>query len=129
MEDLRKKDLITYYRYKRTFLLVDEWGFYTLLLFLYFYNVSYLLIASILLYGGTGIYTSYKNLEKLEKYLVSIDQETYLYRDVYELGLELSKSIQNYFSQSRIPVIMRKPVVEQHVNPEQTVERSSEIAK
>lgn len=123
MEDLRKKDLITYYRYKRTFLLVDEWGFYTLLLFLYFYNVSYLLIASILLYGGTGIYTSYKNLEKLEKYLVSIDQETYLYRDVYELGLELSKSIQNYFSQSRIPVILRKPVVEQ------PVETSSEIPK
>lgn len=123
MEDLRKKDLITYYRYKRTFLFVDKWGFYTLLLFLYFYNVSYLLIASILLYGGTGIYTSYKNLEKLEKYLVSIDQETYLYRDVYELGLELSKSIQNYFSQSRIPVILRKPVVEQ------PVETSSEIPK
>lgn len=124
MEDLRKKDLITYYRYKRTFLFVDEWGFYTLLLFLYFYNVSYLLIGSILLYGGTGIYTSYKNLEKLEKYLVSIDQETYLYRDVYELGLELSKSIQNYFSQSRIPAILKKPIVEQ-----QPVETSSEFAK
>ena len=103
--ELRKKDLITYYRYKRTFLMTDEWGLYLLLLFLHYFNFSTILILSILVYGGTGIYTSYKNLEKLEKQLVPIDQDTFLYQDVVTTTSWIAESVYHYLS--RQPIFVR----------------------
>lgn len=83
--DLRKKDLILYYRYKRIFLYLDEWGLYVLMSILYLQQVSLLIILPIMLYGGIGIYTSYKNLEMIESKITGIDQEIYAYHDLYSL--------------------------------------------
>lgn len=107
--DIRKKDMITFYRYKRTFLLVDKWGLYVLLLFLYFYNVTFLLITPIMIYGGTALYTSYKNLERIEKQITLLDQEIFLGRDLVSATIFFAKIVQDYFShERRIPSILRK---------------------
>jgi hypothetical protein len=104
--EIRKKDLITFYRYKRTFLLIDEWSFYILLLVLY-YNISAWVILGIMFYGGTGIYTSYKNLEKIEKQIVSIDQDIYLIQDTIHEVIRFSKLVMDYFSQRRQNIFSR----------------------
>ena len=93
--DLRKKDLIAYYRYKRSFLFLDEWGFYILLVLLHLQNVSLFIIMPIMLYGGIGIYTSYKNLETIEAKITGFEQEIYAYNDLYGLVKKLNKTLQN----------------------------------
>ena len=43
----------------------------------------------IMLYGGIGIYTSYKNLESIEAKITGFDQEIYAYNDLYGLVKKL----------------------------------------
>jgi hypothetical protein len=95
---IRKKDLIQFYKYKRTFLLVDEWSFYLLLVFLHFYGMTLFIITPILFYGSLAIYTSYKNLDKIEKQIVSCDQEIIAVKDGYMLGLQLLTQSIDYFT-------------------------------
>jgi hypothetical protein len=100
-QNIRSKELITFYRYKRTFLLIDEWGLYFLLIGLFYTGFPMWLISSIMLYGGSAVYTSYKNLDKIEQQIIPIDQEIHAFRDLGFATLEISKQIQNYFSQER----------------------------
>jgi len=58
-------------------------------------------------YGGTGIYTSYKNLEKIEKQIVSIDQDIYLIQDTIHEVIRFSKLVMDYFSQRRQNIFSR----------------------
>lgn len=105
----RAKDLITLYRYKRSFLMIDEWGLYFLLIGLFYTGFPMWLISSILLYGGVAIYTSYKNLDKIEQQIVPVDQEIHAFRDLGFATIELAKQFQEYFSQQRqIPSNLRK---------------------
>jgi hypothetical protein len=46
-----------------------------------------------MLYGGIGIYTSYKNLESIEAKITGFDQEIYAYNDLYGLIKKLNKTI------------------------------------
>jgi hypothetical protein len=97
----RTKDLITLYRYKRTFLMIDEWGLYFLLIGLFYTGFPMWLISSILFYGATAIYTSYKNLDKIEQQIVPVDQEIHALRDIAYATLVAFKQIQDYFSMER----------------------------
>jgi hypothetical protein len=92
----RTKDIITLYKYKRIFLMIDEWGFYFLLLGLFYTGFPFWLISSILFYGGVAIYTSYKNLDKIESFIVPADQEIHALRDITYASYELGKQIYDY---------------------------------
>ena len=100
-EITRKKDLITFYRYKRTFLLVDEWAFYLLLVFFHFYGMTLFVTAPVLVYGALGTYTSYKNLDKIEKLIVSTDQEILAVKDGYQLASQLFHQTIDYLTRKQ----------------------------
>jgi hypothetical protein len=109
----RTKDLILLYRYKRTFLMIDEWGLYFLLIGLFYNGFPVWLISSIMFYGGVAVYTSYKNLDKIEQQIVPVDQEIHSLRDIGMATLEFARQVQEYFSQERqIPQILRQKPVE-----------------
>jgi hypothetical protein len=97
-DNLTKEDIIKFYKYKRDFLFYDEWGFYFLLLFMYKYSYPYWIIFPILFYGGSAIYTSYSNLDKIEKYIVPIDQDVYIFTPSI---VNFMKDIKSYFSMKR----------------------------
>lgn len=72
-----EKTLILYYLIKRSFIFFDEWMFYYILLKLYnkkYYKITF----TVLVYGLCCIYTSYKNIDKVEKNIISIDQDIFL---------------------------------------------------
>lgn len=91
--NISNKELIRFYQFKRTVLFFDEWGFYLLLVALYQYSFPILLILPILFYGGGAIFTSYVNLNKVESEIIKIDQEIYVFKDLfvhlYQLNLEM----------------------------------------
>jgi hypothetical protein len=117
----RTKDLILLYRYKRTFLMIDEWGLYFLLIGLFYNGFPVWLISSIMFYGGVAVYTSYKNLDKIEQQIVPVDQEIHSLRDIGMATLEFARQVQEYFSQERqIPQILRQKPFE-NVVPATTV--------
>ncbi len=58
--------LLQYYLFKRIFLFFDEWMFYALMIYC-FWKKLWIPLAVSLLFGVCAIYTSYKNLESLEK--------------------------------------------------------------
>jgi hypothetical protein len=89
--EIRRKDLILFYRTKRFFLFMDEWLFYFLLVFMYHYGFTFFLILPIMIYGSIGIYTSYKNLDLIENKIAPIQQEIYAYQDMYS-GYKFVKS-------------------------------------
>jgi len=68
-----EQSLIVYYIVKRSFLFLDEWLFYYALYKLY-KNKYYRMLFSVFLYGISCIYTSYKNIDKIEKRIVTVDQ-------------------------------------------------------
>jgi hypothetical protein len=79
MDDDNKSYWIKFYKIKRIMLMIDEWGFYFLLLFLYQQSYAYWLILSILFYGGSAIYTSYSNLNKLERLIIPVEQDIWIW--------------------------------------------------
>lgn len=85
MDVARTKDLIQFYKSKRLFLFLDEWGFYLLLVGMHYLGFSALLILPILFYGSVGIYTSYKNLDLIEQKIIPLEQEIYAFKDLYSL--------------------------------------------
>lgn len=95
--NLTKSKLILFYRYKRTFLLFDEWGFYILLLFMYKYMFPYWIIFPVLFYGGTALYTSYTNLDKIEQRIVNIRQDIYILNDTISDMFSFLINIKDYF--------------------------------
>ena len=96
--EVKRKDLIAFYKYKRTFVLIDEWGLYFLLIFLYYNSFPKSLIMAILFYGGTALYTSYKNLNKIEQQIVPLDQEIFAVRDVMMLLSDSRKNSLVYWT-------------------------------
>lgn len=69
--------LVKYYFLKRLFLFLDEWLFYIMLYKLYS-DKYYKPFVIILLYGLGCLLTSYKNISKIEKHIINIDQELYI---------------------------------------------------
>lgn len=71
------QSILTYYVVKRSFLFLDEWLFYYTLFKLYkykYYKMFYLIMA----YGISCLYTSYKNIDKLEHQMINIKQTVWL---------------------------------------------------
>jgi len=66
-------DLIIFYLIKRIFLFFDEWFFYIMLYILY-RKKCYKLIPFIITFGGICIYTSYVNINMLEKSIIDLPQ-------------------------------------------------------
>lgn len=85
IDNIRKKELIQYYQSKRLFLFLDEWGFYLLLVGMHYFGFSFFLILPIMIYGSIGLYTSYKNLDKIENKIIPLQQDIYAYQDLYAL--------------------------------------------
>ena len=83
--DVRKKDLIQYYQKKRLFLFLDEWGFYLTMILMHGFGFSMIFTIPIFLYGSIALYTSYKNIDKLESLIVPIEQDLFAYKDLYAL--------------------------------------------
>lgn len=71
------KEITNYYTIKRTFLFFDEWLFYYVLYKLY-REKYYRMWLPVMLYGLSCIYTSYKNIDKIEKRILPIDQIVWL---------------------------------------------------
>lgn len=84
-EVIRKKDLIQFYQKKRLFLYLDEWGFYIFLVAMHCLGISSIIIGPVLIYGSIALYTSYKNLDKIERKIIPIEQDIYAYQDLYSL--------------------------------------------
>ncbi|ARF12426.1 hypothetical protein Klosneuvirus_5_96 [Klosneuvirus KNV1] len=71
------RSVLTYYVVKRSFLFLDEWLFYYALFKLYknqYYKMFYLIMA----YGISCLYTSYKNIDKIEHQMINIKQTIWL---------------------------------------------------
>lgn len=71
------RSVLTYYVVKRSFLFLDEWLFYYALYKLYknrYFKMMYFIMA----YGISCLYTSYKNIDKIEQRLISIKQTIWL---------------------------------------------------
>lgn len=94
MEQSQSQSLIIYYTVKRSFLCLDEWLFYYTLYKLY-KNKYYRMLFIILLYGASCIYTSYKNIDKIEKQIVNVDQIIWL---TDRPPIELIQLVFKYFS-------------------------------
>lgn len=84
-EVIRKKDLIQFYQQKRSYLFLDEWGFYLLLVLMHHVGISLLIIFPVFIYGSIALYTSYKNIDLIESRIVPVQQEIYCYKDIYSL--------------------------------------------
>lgn len=95
---VRKKDLIQFYKYKRMYLFLDEWGFYLVLVLMHHIGISLFIIFPVLVYGSLALYTSYKNIDLIESKIVPVQQEIYSYRDLYWL---LKLAI-NYYNRNQI---------------------------
>jgi len=83
--DVRKKDLIQFYQKKRLFLFLDEWGFYFTMILMHGFGFSMIFTIPIFLYGSIALYTSYKNIDKVESLIVPIDQDLFSYKDLFSL--------------------------------------------
>lgn len=66
-------DIIVYYFIKRMFLFLDEWLWY-LALFLLFVRKQYYLVIIVLIAGFGCIYTSYHNLDLIEREILLVEQ-------------------------------------------------------
>jgi len=71
------RSVLTYYVVKRSFLFLDEWLFYYALFKLYknkYFKMFYFIMA----YGISCLYTSYKNIDKVEQQMINIKQTIWL---------------------------------------------------
>jgi hypothetical protein len=98
---LKKSELIRFYRYKRTFLYLDEWAFYMILIFMYIHSFPFLIVGTVLFYGSSALYTSYVNLDKLEKMIVPLDQNIYIFENKVGDMIRFLIQVKDYFSTSR----------------------------
>jgi len=71
------QSVLTYYVIKRSFLFLDEWLFYYALYKLY-KNKYYKMLYFIMVYGISCLYTSYKNIDKIEQQMINIKQTIWL---------------------------------------------------
>lgn len=79
------QDIIIYYLIKRLFLFCDEWLFYTFL-YLLLIRQNYKIIILISSYGLSCIYTSYYNIDLIEKNILDVNQKIFLYHgSVFDL--------------------------------------------
>jgi len=69
--------LLYFYLAKRLFLFMDEWLFYFTLYKLYT-GKHYYILAIVLMYGMSCIYTSYSNIEKIEYDITGITQSIWI---------------------------------------------------
>lgn len=65
--------LVVYYTIKRTFIFFDEWLMYYVLYKLYI-KKYYRIMMMVFLYGISCLYTSYKNINKIESKLINVKQ-------------------------------------------------------
>lgn len=70
--------MLIYYITKRIFLFIDEWLFY-LTLFMIYRNKWYKLLPIVILYGISCIYTSYSNIDKIERLIADVPQSIFLF--------------------------------------------------
>jgi hypothetical protein len=71
-------DLLLYYLLKRIFIFFDEWLFYCVL-YILLVRGHYHILPFIIIFGFSCIYTSYYNINLIEKELLDIDQKIFLY--------------------------------------------------
>jgi hypothetical protein len=76
-EDHQSDPLVQIYLTRRCFTLLDEWLFYSMLVFLILNSFSYFIIGPVLIYGTLAIITSYRNLHRLEVMLGLPEQEIF----------------------------------------------------
>ena len=79
---LDKEIVLRYYTVKRSFLFLDEWLFYYTL-YTFYKQGFHKITLGILIYGLCCIYTSYKNIDKLEEKIISLNQNLFLVPDKY----------------------------------------------
>lgn len=96
-----RTELLEFYKYKRIFLFLDEWSFYIMLTMLYMYSFPFLIIGGVLFYGGSALYTSYDNLDKIEKMIVPVEQNIYIFEDKIRNIFEFLEQVKDYFSVTR----------------------------
>jgi hypothetical protein len=87
--------LILYYVVKRSFICLDEWLFYFVLYKLY-KNKDYKMLMIIFLYGISCIYTSYKNIDKIEKQIIDVNQIVWV---TDKSPIEIIQNVFKYFSE------------------------------
>src|SRR5271154_451482 len=73
-----KKVLLLYYIIKRFFICVDEWLFY-LMIYKLVDKEYFKVLPLILLYGGSCIYTSYINIDRVERSISDTEQMVFLF--------------------------------------------------
>ena len=73
----QKTLILIYYVIKRLFIFFDEWMFYYILIKLYDKKYKKITLM-VLVYGLCCIYTSYKNIDKVEKDISDADQIVFL---------------------------------------------------
>jgi len=71
------KNLLIYYTIKRLFICIDEWLFYYILYILYI-NKYYKVLPFVIIFGFSCIYTSYSNIDKIEKNIIDVKQNVFL---------------------------------------------------
>jgi hypothetical protein len=49
------------------------------------FGVSVFFVVPVFVYGSIALYTSYKNIDKIESIIVPVEQDIYAYKDVYSL--------------------------------------------
>lgn len=76
-EIILSQSVLTFYIIKRSFLFLDEWLFYYVLYKLY-KNKYYKMLYFIMTYGISCLYTSYKNIDKIEQQMINIKQTIWL---------------------------------------------------
>lgn len=69
--------ILMYYIVKRVVLFFDEWFFYFTLYKLLRRGHRKILLP-VMLYGISCIYTSYKNIDKIEREIVDVEQEVHI---------------------------------------------------
>lgn len=88
--------LLEFYFIKRLFLFCDEWLFYSFLLIL-LCKKYYKVLPFVTIYGILCIYTSYYNIDKIEKNICEVDQKIFILDNCFITILNFLKQIYNFY--------------------------------
>lgn len=71
-------NIILFYLIKRIFVAIDEYILYAILFKLYLMR-QYKLLFLVLFYGISCIYTSYSNIDKIERQIIDVKQDIFIF--------------------------------------------------